>query len=124
MNSSQVFLANSILRELIHDIDLENPFHGEKAFIRFVWERLPTGLPNYVLRLLARQQLLWRIQRHDEETTRFGLVMRIYNPLSQQQEDEIYRRFAETVDMLEIVQADNYTLENIIFDVDSGYSSE
>ena len=83
MNSSQVFLANSILRELIHDIDLENPFHGEKAFIRFVWERLPTGLPNYVLRLLARQQLLWRIQRHDEETARFGLVMRIYNPLSQ-----------------------------------------
>ena len=124
MNSSQVFLANSILRELIHDIDLENPFHGEKAFIRFVWERLPTGLPNYVLRLLARQQLLWRIQRHDEETTRFGLVMRIYNPLSQRQEDEIYRRFVETVDMLEIVQADNYTLETIIFDVDSGYSSE
>ena len=124
MNSSQVFLANSILRELFHDIDLENPFHGEKAFIRFVWERLPTGLPNYVLRHLARQQLLWRIQRHDEETTRFGLVMRIYNPLSQRQEDEIYRRFVETVDMLEIVQADNYTLETIIFDVDSGYSSE
>ena len=41
MESSQVLLAKSILQALIHDIDLENLFHGEKAFIRFVWERLP-----------------------------------------------------------------------------------
>ena len=88
MNSSQVFLAKSILQTLIHDIDLEKPFHGEKAFIKFLWERLSAGLGNFAMRLLARQQLLWLTQRHEEETTRFGLVMRIFNPLSQQQETE------------------------------------
>ena len=31
MDSSHVLLAKSILRALIHDIDLENPFHGEKT---------------------------------------------------------------------------------------------
>ena len=49
MDSAQVFLAKSILQVLIHDINLENLFHGEKAFIRFVWERLPTGLANYAV---------------------------------------------------------------------------
>ena len=78
MDSSHVLLAKSILRALIHDIDLENPFHGEKAFIRFVWRRFPTELVH----LLARQQLLWRIERREEETTRFGSVMQIYNLLS------------------------------------------
>ena len=42
MDSSQVFLAKFNLQALIHDVDLENPFHGEKAFTRFVWERFPT----------------------------------------------------------------------------------
>ena len=41
---------------------------------------------------------------------------------SQQQEDKIYRRFAETIDTSEIVEADNHAEERIIFD--SGYSSE
>ena len=36
MDSSQVFLAKSILQALIYNIDLENLFHGEKAFIKFV----------------------------------------------------------------------------------------
>ena len=51
--------------------------------------------------------------------------MQIYNPLSQQQEeDEINRRFSETVGTLEIVQADSHAKERIIFGVDSGYLSE
>ena len=75
-----MFLAKSILQALIQDIDLENPFHAGKAFTRYVLERLPAGLANYVVRLLARQQLLRRIQHHEEETKRFGSVMRIYNP--------------------------------------------
>ena len=33
MDSSQVFLAKSILQILIHAIDLENLFHGGKTFI-------------------------------------------------------------------------------------------
>ena len=69
MDSSQVFLAKSILQALIKDTDLENPFHGEKVFVRFVWENLPEELANYAVRLLARQQLLWRIQSREEETT-------------------------------------------------------
>ena len=56
MNSSQVFLAKSILQALIKYIDLENPFHGEK--VQFVWENSPEGLANYVGRLLMHQQLL------------------------------------------------------------------
>ena len=36
MDSSQVFLAISILQALIKDIDLENPFHGEKFFVRIM----------------------------------------------------------------------------------------
>ena len=55
MDSSQVFFANSILLALIHDIDLKNPFHGEKTFVIFVWERLPAGLGNYVMRLSTLQ---------------------------------------------------------------------
>ena len=55
MGSSQVFLANSILQALIHDIDLENLFHGEKE-IRLVWERLPAGLAKHAERLLPCQQ--------------------------------------------------------------------
>ena len=39
--------------------------------------------------------------------------------LSQQQENDIDRRFTETVDTLEIVQADNHAIERIIFGVDS-----
>ena len=50
--------------------------------------------------------------------------MWIYNPLSQQEERKIDERFAETVDMLEIVPADNHDIDRIIFGVDSGYSSE
>ena len=61
MNSSQMFLANSILQTLIKDIDLENPFHGEKVFVRSAWEELPAGLANYAICLLARQELLCRI---------------------------------------------------------------
>ena len=40
MNSSQMFLANSILQALIKDIDLENPFHGEKAFCKICVGRI------------------------------------------------------------------------------------
>ena len=39
MNSSQVLLAKSILQALIKDIDLEDPYHGEKDFVCFVWEK-------------------------------------------------------------------------------------
>ena len=53
-----------------------------------------------------------------EKTTRFGLVMQIYRSLSQQQEDEIDRRFAVTVDTMEIVQAGSHAIERIIFCVD------
>ena len=56
MNSSQVFLAKSILQALIKYIDLENRLHGEK--VQIVWENLPEGLANYVGRLLMHQQLL------------------------------------------------------------------
>ena len=85
MESSQVFLAKSILQALIKDTDVENPFHGEKFFVRFVWEELPAGLTNYAIRLLVRQQLLRRIHCPQEETARFKMVMQIYNPLSQQE---------------------------------------
>ena len=55
MNSSQVLLAKSIFQALIKDIDLEDPYHGEKVFACFVWENLPKGLANYAVHLLARQ---------------------------------------------------------------------
>ena len=55
MNSSQVLLAKSILQALIKDINLEDPYHGEKVFVCFVWEHLPKGLANYAVHLLARQ---------------------------------------------------------------------
>ena len=42
--------------------------------------------------------------------------MQIYNPLLQKQEDEIDRKFAETVDKLEIVQKDNHVIKRIIFE--------
>ena len=51
------------------------------------------------------------------------MVMRIYNPLSQQEEEEI-DRFAEAVDTLEIVPENNNSIERIIFRLDNGYSSE
>ena len=35
MDSSQVFLAKSVLQAFIKDIDLENSFHGEKVFAQF-----------------------------------------------------------------------------------------
>ena len=44
--------------------------------------------------------------------------MRIYNRLSQQEEEEI-DRFAEVVDTLEVVPENNYTIKRIIFGVDS-----
>ena len=103
MDSSQVFLAKSVLQALIHNIYLENLFHGEKTFIKFVWDRLLEGLANYAVCLLARQQLLQQIQLREEETMRCGSVMRIYNPLSQQQEDKIDRMLVKAVDTLEIV---------------------
>ena len=34
MDSSQVFFAKPMLQALIHDIDLENRFHAEKAFMK------------------------------------------------------------------------------------------
>ena len=61
------------------------------------------GLANYAVCLLARQQLLQQIQLREEETMRSGSVMRIYNPLSQQQEDKIDRMLVKAVDTLEIV---------------------
>ena len=73
-----------------------------------MWGNLPEELANYAVRLLARLQLLWRIQRREEETTRSGSVMLIYNPFSQQEEDRIDERFAEAVDMLEIIPAKNH----------------
>ena len=65
MDSSQVFFAKPMLQALIHDIDLENRFHAEKAFIKVLWKRLPAGFGNYAVRLLARQQLLWRKKSRD-----------------------------------------------------------
>ena len=44
--------------------------------------------------------------------------MQIYRSLSQQQEDEIDRRFAVTIDTMEIVQAGSHAIERIIFCVD------
>ena len=66
MDSSQVFLAKSILQALIQDVDLENPFHGEKVFVQFVRENLPEVLANYAIRLIARHQLLHRIHHRQE----------------------------------------------------------
>ena len=51
------------------------------------------------------------------------MVMRVYNP-SQQEEDEMDRRFAEAVYTLDIVPESNNVIERIIFGVDNGYSSE
>ena len=50
--------------------------------------------------------------------------MWIYNPLSKQEKDMIDERFVEAVDMLEIVPANNNTIERIIFGVDSKCMSE
>ena len=86
-------------------------------------DNLAKELANYAVHLLARQKLLWLIQRREEETTRSGSVMRIYNPLLQQEEDRIDERFAEAVHMPEIVPANNNTMEKFIFGVESGYSS-
>ena len=96
----------------------------KRSLSDFCGEIFPKNLANYAVRLLAREQLLWRIQCREEETTRSGLVMRIYNLLSQQEEGRIDERFAEVVDMLEIVPVDNHIIERIIFGVDRGYSSE
>ena len=119
-----MFLAKLVLEALIKDIELENPFHGGKVFVRFVWENLHEELANYAASLLDRQQLLHRIHLLQEKTMRYGMVIRIYNPLSQQEEEEIDRTFAEAVDTLEIVPKNNNTIERIIFGVDSRYSSE
>ena len=116
-------MAKSVLQALVKDIDLENPFHGE-VFRRFMWEQLPAGLANYVISLLARQQWLRRIHCRQEEITRFGIVMWIYNLVSQQGEDEMDGRFLEDVNTLEIVPENNNAIERIIFGIDSGYLSE
>ena len=55
---------------------------------------------------------------------KYGTVMRIYNPLSQQEEEEVGERFTEAVDTLEIVPENNNAIERIIFGVDRGYSSK
>ena len=88
-----------------------------------MWEELPAEFANYFIRLLTRQQLLRRIHFRQEKTARSGMVMWIYNPSSQHEEDEMDRRFAETVDTLEIVPENNHSMERIIFGLDSGYSS-
>ena len=69
-------------------------------------------------------QLLWWIERREEETTRSGLVIRIYNPLSQHEEDRIDERLADAVDMLEIVPANNHATEKIMLGMDSRYLSK
>ena len=51
---------------------------------------------------------------------KYGMVMRIYNPLSQQEEEKIDERFPEAVDMPEKVPANNCAIDRIIFGVDSG----
>ena len=63
MDSSQASLAKLILQPLI------------VVFGRFLSEELPTGLVNYTIHLLA-QQLVRRIHLHQEETTRYAMVMR------------------------------------------------
>ena len=68
MDSLQVFLVKSIPQALIKDIDFENPFHREKVFVRYMWGNLAEERANYAVCLLARQQLLWWIQRREEET--------------------------------------------------------
>ena len=50
--------------------------------------------------------------------------MPIYNPFSQQEEQEINRRLADAVEALEIVPANNQAIERITFGVGSEYSSE
>ena len=87
-------------------------------------ENLPEKLTNYAVRLLARQQLMRRIHHRQEETAEFGIVMRIYNPFSQKEKQEIDRRLAEAADTLETVPANNHVIDRIIFGVDSVYSSE
>ena len=89
-----------------------------------MWGNLPEELANNAVCFLACQQLLWWIQRREEETTRFGSVIRIYNPLSQHEEDRIDERLVDAVDMLEIVPANNHVTEKIMFSVDSRYLSE
>ena len=68
--------------------------------------------------------LLRRIHRRQEDTSRFGMVMPIYNPLSQQEEDEMDRRFTEAVDTLEIVPENNNAIERINFGVKSSVKSK
>ena len=46
---------------------------------------------------------------------KYGMVMHIYNLLSQQAEEMIDKRFAETVDMLEIVPANNPTIDKSFY---------
>ena len=82
-----------------------------------LYRNLPEGLTNYAIRLLARQQLLHRIHHRQEHTVKYGMVMQICNPLSQQEEKVID-------DTLEIVPENNNTIERIISGVNSVYSSE
>ena len=52
------------------NINLENPFHWEKALIRFVRKNLPERLSNYAICLLACKQLLHWIHNQQEQTMR------------------------------------------------------
>ena len=52
------------------------------------------------------------------------MAMRIYNSLSQQEEEKIDERFAEAVGLLEIVSANNHAIERIIIGVNTRYSFE
>ena len=51
-------------------------------------------------------------------------MMQIYNSLSQLQEEESDRSFAEIVDTFEIIETDNHDIERVIFGGDSGYLSK
>ena len=76
-----------------------------------MWEILPEGLAKYVVCFLAHQQLLHRVHHRQEQTVRYGMVMQLYNSLSQQEEEGINRRFVETIDTLEIVPENNNAIE-------------
>ena len=85
-----MFLEKLILQALIKDIDFENSYHGEKVFVRFVWENLPEVLADYAVGLLACQQLLHLNYYRQEETMRYGMVMREEEDI--EEEDEIDKR--------------------------------
>ena len=50
--------------------------------------------------------------------------MRIYNPLSRQEEEKTDEGFAEAVGTQEMVPANHHAIKRIVFGVDSSYSPE